>query len=1008
MGMTRLYFTAYVEEQWRTLAGPWLRKMAATAWKDTRPTVILTPSRAEGFYLKGRLLEEKASFLGLRFWTPSDARNYLAEELAPEVRGGTQAELRLIARVCAERLLHEAESITGPASTRGTWTSVAKEPAAFLRAYELLQSAGWQPKQACAAYGRAVAEKFETELEIHGITTQSGLHQDLLRLALRRKEPLVANLLLVGFNAAHWPLWHLLQAMVATSRESVIALTHPHYFAEKIDQLWQSSWEEATGTETVASPINVEESESGPFAELASSYAKGETVQLTADVEFLVTPELTSQIRVVVLRVLSYLQDDSCTRLGLVFPETDALALGVAEELQRLGIPIDDGTGALMPGLFEQRCWQAWLALQEEPGVSPLIAWVRACEAQDISFGAGEVTAGEVADLLDAALGESLVDQLEFLARQLEEKDKGNRAGRVADFLHKRVVLPETATFDKFLALTREALALPGWEQYLARLQMEPPGWLQKAKWKLSRQAFLEWLKETTDSQRLLRGAEGNHYYGKVHLLIYGQATGQTWSHLILTGLNEGVWPRLYETGAFDSRYELAALNQQTRAVNRANIGQGKQGEGHEVVSAKYGHCLLPIERQDLALRDLCSLLEGTSVAVTMAALTTQGGRGLLPSDFFNHAYQAKTGQVLNETAFQELARSTVRWCRKHDSLFQSPTSSLDITATRFAHEARRDATQRFGPYEFAFAQPPAQPIQLSCKTWETAWNHPSTVWLEQIVGAASWPEGTLSWSRAIGTWVHRWLAASLRTCGERNSATDFLPLLREAADREKQQVQEWALATGMKLYPWWGQVWGEAWAIALNLGETLAPLLSERHWLTELRLPSDLMIALPGIEQADFVLKGRLDLLLFEPGSKIGAAQTDFSGCSCWVIDFKTGAAQGLSAKRLEEGMGLQPVLYALAVRKMGATSMAISLHTCDAPLKQQVQLEGVLEKTTIFRSLDMLHRDGIFGMRADADNAYGYSPAYPMATRFVPGDILEAKWALVHGGDTASEEVE
>ena len=44
------------------------------------------------------------------------------------------------------------------------------------------------------------------------------------------------------------------------------------------------------------------------------------------------------------------------------------------------------------------------------------------------------------------------------------------------------------------------------------------------------------------------------------------------------------------------------------------------------------------------------------------------------------------------------------------------------------------------------------------------------------------------------------------------------------------------------------------------------------------------------------------------------------------------------------------------------------------------------------------------MFGMRADADNAYGYSPSYPMATRFVPANILEAKWALVHGAAPAT----
>jgi len=46
---------------------------------------------------------------------------------------------------------------------------------------------------------------------------------------------------------------------------------------------------------------------------------------------------------------------------------------------------------------------------------------------------------------------------------------------------------------------------------------------------------------------------------------------------------------------------------------------------------------------------------------------------------------------------------------------------------------------------------------------------------------------------------------------------------------------------------------------------------------------------------------------------------------------------------------------------------------------------------------------------MRPDADNAYGYSPSYPMATRFVPTNVLEAKWALVHGDALANaEEIE
>jgi hypothetical protein len=38
--------------------------------------------------------------------------------------------------------------------------------------------------------------------------------------------------------------------------------------------------------------------------------------------------------------------------------------------------------------------------------------------------------------------------------------------------------------------------------------------------------------------------------------------------------------------------------------------GEGSQGAGQEVVREGFGHCLLPLERLDLALRDLCASLE--------------------------------------------------------------------------------------------------------------------------------------------------------------------------------------------------------------------------------------------------------------------------------------------------------------------------------------------------------------------------------------------------------------
>jgi hypothetical protein len=125
-----------------------------------------------------------------------------------------------------------------------------------------------------------------------------------------------------------------------------------------------------------------------------------------------------------------------------------------------------------------------------------------------------------------------------------------------------------------------------------------------------------------------------------------------------------------------------------------------------------------------------------------------------------------------------------------------------------------------------------------------------------------------------------------------------------------------------------------------------------------------------------------------------------DFTGCTCWIVDFKTGSASSALTKgKLEKGAGLQAYLYALAIRACGGEGIAVSYQTFDAPLAPQLQIESVLENPALFQGLARLHRDGIFGARPEAESGYGFAPAYPMATRPIEREILDAKWKLVHG---------
>jgi hypothetical protein len=981
----RLLLTA--GDGWGESAEAWLS--GVEPWRDPRPTVVLTPQRAQGFYLRGRLVAQGHALLGVRFWTPSDARSFLRGAIKLPLRPATQAEQALVARGCAEKLLRAPR-----ADDEASLLSAAQDPASFLRAYDLLAGAGWPPSRDGAAYGRELAREFEAAKDRAGLLTQAGLHRRLREAAPLEPRPL-ARVLLLGFDASHWPLWDLLQAVCRQAAEADVALEQAGEFGAALDDLWIGSWETFAGT-TYDLPA-ADPAPEGPLAPLAAAYESGEvTKPLEGEIHFLATGELATQVRAVTLQALDYLRRPECARLGLVFPEADALALGVAEQLRRLDIPIDDGPGAIEPGPFESRAWQTWLELQEERTVRRLIAWLRACEAAGRKDGLPSISAAEAARILDRALAASMVDDLDFLARQMEKAQTASSS--IAAFLRQLIVLAEEGTVAGFLAATREALRGLDWNDLLALLPESAPAGLDD--FSLSRRAFLAWLRDVGDSRARRRA--GNHFYGKVHLLVYGQLAGQRWTHLILTGLNEGTWPRLMDGDAFGSRHEIAALNARARLLNRAGTGRGAQGEGHETVAPGRGHCLLPLERYDLALRDLCRALRATEHAVCLAARTHDQGRNLLPSDFFSHAWQLKTGQVLDDASFRDLAKTTARHVREHAALFPpEPAEAQDIVATKTAYRSRRDPARPFGRYEFAYETPPESPIQLSCKNWENAFNHPASVWFSHVVGVGPWPEGSLSWKLSLGTWAHRWLAQAV------NAAPDPAGLearVRGAAEHDAKSVENHARDLGIELYPWWRQLWAQSRAVAHSLAQVLAPELAGKTALGEIDLPRPLEIALPGADRATFDLRGKLDLLLLEPPMTPGANTAfDPRGARAWIIDFKTGADTGLTEKRLEKGHGLQIALYGLALRALGAEPVALSVLTPGSVLKRQLEETGTRGPSEPFRTLEAMHRGGLFGQSDQEDRAHGFAPDYPITTRAIPREVLKAKRALARSGEGA-----
>src|SRR5207302_912291 len=127
---------------------------------------------------------------------------------------------------------------------------------------------------------------------------------------------------------------------------------------------------------------------------------------------------------------------------------------------------------------------------------------------------------------------------------------------------------------------------------------------------------YLRWLRELLGVPTLERDDLGSHPYARVHLLAYGNAQGQPWSHLIFAGLNDEAWPALNDELAFIRDEQIDELNRQNKTLNRRASKRGRQGEGHW--SVRDGKTLLlgRNEQRQIRRRQLFNLVESVSAGI--------------------------------------------------------------------------------------------------------------------------------------------------------------------------------------------------------------------------------------------------------------------------------------------------------------------------------------------------------------------------------------------------------
>lgn len=984
---------------------PWFRKVAPRAWQTEKPAAVLMPSRSHAHFLRALILQEDLPLLGVQFFTPASMRELLGGATCPPL----PEHLRLLLAIAAEQDLPppSVSSAPQPLDTSATTAkAVAREPDHLLRTIHQLGAAGWPCDEVCPPALRSIVRRFAKLMDRCGFPFTHEADRAAAK-GTAIAPPIFSDLLVAGFDGAHWPLWFLLRAALNASAQSTVVLSDPHEEARDLDETWIGTWEEIFGA---ATPIQTGAHQSETlFPDLFEPEIAGQPSRsANREIHFLVGRTVTEQAEGVAGLIQHFLASESVDRIGVLFPAAGALPRTVAALLAEADIPHNDGIAHLAPGPFEDDAWSAWLELQQNPRLRILLRFLRAVPEASRFFEGARVY--QIEKVLRSAYCDLLIDDLEVLGEYCARHSHSDHAGQIARGLGTIQFLPRQATLPEFLAQTREIFAGLHWTDRWANVEQASAAWPDRIPGAFSRAIYLRWLAELSTSLLPARDVIGDHPYSRVQLLLYAHAENQPWTHLVFTGLNEGSWPPRPEESGFLDDDEIGALNARIRKLNRRALRQGSQGEGHSVVAGGKAFCLGALERRVLAARQFRNLLESVTGAAGLSAnLVDESAPERLanPSEFFTQLYFEARGEALSQAAMGALQKQTETWLQRK-SPRPNDSKSGDIQQTAIAYQARRRPEEPFGEYEFALREPATREITISATDWQKAIRTPALIWMKRFLGVEAEDEEFAAWSQATGQWVHRWL----RRIAPVNPEDDFAPWpdpatirarVHEAAMKFRENVSDLLSQFDRSLPEWWVSGWRQAFYIADRLGDRVAQVEGWPYFATEWTLPRRSLPLIAGDESSALSISGRIDLLLAR-GPKSDDA---LPAADLWVVDYKTGQRKNLSVKKFLRGDGVQLALYALLLRALGAPHVAASVLTREQNLdRPQLGLADIAAEENVWRAMARMGQSGVFGMRGELRSEFGFQNDYPLATLSVEADWLEEKWARTYPDLVAPED--
>ncbi|MEZ0297485.1 MAG: PD-(D/E)XK nuclease family protein [Candidatus Methylacidiphilales bacterium] len=423
----RLFLSDSFQDSWHGVLRPWLAQYATEAWKQALYTVVLTPTRGHGNALRQKWLESGHGLLGLRFWTPSDARAFLAQRFPQQQLPATRENMHLLLSAAAGERMRQ-KLAEDPAARPGSLLSVSTDSSVLARALDDLGAAGWSWKDQGPTWTRPLLELYSEQLEACGLSPLQHHDRQLFEAARREVSehgPILGPVLVHGFGPEYWPKYQTLRSVAVASAGATIVLPYPTRHAEDAAQTWISTWELWTGTERdfVEQSDDIEGgAESGEGKPAFIHYARGLAEWLEVNtphssssatgtpgrrsnsssrnqgrIRFLLGKGVAEEARAAALQAVEFLEsagevaeaqsadsDSQNLRIGIVVPGLGAMAREVSALLASWQVPHFDSVGHNVPGQFSAPAWEAWLDLQLRPCRRTLLRLIRVWPRQDL------------------------------------------------------------------------------------------------------------------------------------------------------------------------------------------------------------------------------------------------------------------------------------------------------------------------------------------------------------------------------------------------------------------------------------------------------------------------------------------------------------------------------------------------------------------------------------------------------------------------------------------------